>query len=89
MPRCGHEVPCDCEEYLNRCSREQLENLRIQFGIVVYNERALGTVAIPIEEHGEFGPIKQPSGRCLERQARKRVKKVNEVLVKRFGYAIV
>ena len=89
MQKCEHEVPCTCEEYLNRCSREELENLRIRFGIVVHNDRALGIVAIPIEEHDEFGPVKQPSRKSLERRARKSTEKVNEALIGRFGYAVV
>lgn len=34
MYKCQHEVPCTCDEYLNRLTEKELLNLRIQFGRV-------------------------------------------------------
>lgn len=71
--RCEHEVPCTCPEFLNRLSKKQLENLRVQFGKVVVDSRFQDRLSLWLDK----------------RQARRMAAKVNHVLGEKFRIIIV
>lgn len=88
---CMHEIPCTCDEYLEKITEDQLLNLRIEFGRVITDPpKAIATGnAIPMFVEGEPKPNTKTMNKLRKKEAVAAVKKVNQFLEKKFGYIII
>lgn len=85
--KCEHEVPCTCDEYLEKLTLDQLLNLRIEFGkIVTDSTKYPGAVIMEISDSSIISKL---FGRSIIKEAKESITKINKAMEQKYGCLVV